>query len=117
MIGGRRWWLFSTTVDWEGTVVRFGSWRRQAILVVGPVSLLIGLGGTGLPTAAAQGVPVLAASPPVPILDWKPCTNPFAVGFECATAQVPLDYRHPYGVTISLAVIKHRATNAAKRIG
>ena len=97
--------------------MRFGSWRRQAILVVGSVSLLIGLVGTGLPTAAAQGVPVLAASPPVPIHDWKPCANPVAVGFECATAQVPLDYRHPYGVTISLAVIKHRATNAAKRIG
>src|SRR5215469_18689682 len=51
------------------------------------------------------------------MLDWKPCTNPAQQGFDCATVQVPLDYSHPHGQMINLAVIRHRATGPGSRIG
>ncbi len=55
-------------------------------------------------TAAASRL----ATAPAPVLSWRPCDG----GFQCATARVPLDYRHPRGATISIAVIRHRATAA-----
>jgi hypothetical protein len=38
----------------------------------------------------------------VPALRWAACGD----GFECATATVPLDYDHPGGPAISLALIR-----------
>jgi len=71
-------------------------------------------------TAAATGTaggPALArqpaASPPVPVLDWHSCDS----GFQCATARVPLDYRQPNRATISIALIRHQATDPADRAG
>jgi pimeloyl-ACP methyl ester carboxylesterase len=55
------------------------------------------------------------ASVPVPKLSWHTC--PKAKGFQCATVRVPLDYSHPRGRMIHLAVIRHRATGPAHRIG
>jgi pimeloyl-ACP methyl ester carboxylesterase len=57
--------------------------------------------------------PLGGAMSPVPVLDWAPCHG----GFQCATARVPLDYRHPDGATISIAVIRHLATGPAHRPG
>jgi pimeloyl-ACP methyl ester carboxylesterase len=78
-------------------------------------ALLTGvLAGSVQPAYAASRHP---DAPPrtaaVPTLDWQPCEN----GFFCATATVPLDYAHPTGSTIQLAVIKHPATDPAHRIG
>jgi pimeloyl-ACP methyl ester carboxylesterase len=68
-----------------------------------------------LAPAAAQAAPAPRApgAPPVPVLRWHPCDG----GFQCATARVPLDYRQPHGATIRLAVLRHRATQPARRIG
>ena len=49
----------------------------------------------------------------VPALRWVSCHH----GFECATARVPLDYRHPGRSMIRLAVIRHRAGHPAGRLG
>jgi hypothetical protein len=58
------------------------------------------------------------AAVPVPKLSWQPCAHPAEKGLQCATARrVPLDYRHPRGRTIHLAVIRHRATDRTHRIG
>jgi len=38
-------------------------------------------------------------------------------GFQCATARVPLSYRDPRGATISIAVVRHLATDPARRAG
>lgn len=46
-------------------------------------------------------------------LSWKACHK----DFQCATVRVPLDYSHPAGPKIDLAVIRHRATDPAHRIG
>jgi pimeloyl-ACP methyl ester carboxylesterase len=59
---------------------------------------------TPLPASAAAAVPSLS---------WHPCQKVF----QCATARVPLDYSHPQGRTIHLAVMRHRATDPAHRIG
>jgi pimeloyl-ACP methyl ester carboxylesterase len=56
---------------------------------------------------------VRAAGPRVPALHWRACDH----GFQCATARVPLDYRHPRGTLISIAVIRHRAADPAQRAG
>jgi pimeloyl-ACP methyl ester carboxylesterase len=47
------------------------------------------------------------------VLHWHSCQHTF----QCATARVPLDYRHPGGTMISLAVMRHQATDPAHRLG
>lgn len=66
-----------------------------------------------VPVSAAAASQGTTASPPVPVLHWKSCDG----GFQCAMARVPLDYRHPGGATISIAVIEHLATDRAHRAG
>jgi pimeloyl-ACP methyl ester carboxylesterase len=71
----------------------------------------------GLLTSAlpATATALAVAGPVVPVLRWHRCND--VKGFDCATARVPLDYRHPRGVAITLAVIKRPATDRAGRIG
>lgn len=70
-----------------------------------------------VPTATAAVVSSRAAAVPAPELSWHPCAAVFQRGFQCATALVPLDYRDPSGRKIHLAVIRHRASDPARRIG
>ena len=56
-----------------------------------------------IPAADAQAAP----------LNWTPCDD----GFQCATAQVPLDYDQPDGHADQLALIRLPATDPAHRIG
>jgi pimeloyl-ACP methyl ester carboxylesterase len=58
-----------------------------------------------------------AATVAVPRLVWHRCASPAQRGFQCATAPVPLDYSNPRGPAIHLAVIRHRASDRAHRIG
>ena len=44
---------------------------------------------------------------------WTPCGD----RLECATVPVPLDWSRPHGPAISLAVMRHLATDPAHRIG
>jgi pimeloyl-ACP methyl ester carboxylesterase len=53
------------------------------------------------------------AAAPVPKLSWHACQK----NFQCATARVPLEYSYPQGRKIHLAVMRHRATDPARRIG
>ncbi len=50
------------------------------------------------------------------MLSWAPCDDS-GDGYECATAQVPLDYRDPAGRQVTLSLIRKPATDPAKRIG
>ena len=45
-------------------------------------------------------------------LDWKKCDSN-----ECTTLTVPLDYAHPDGRTIKLAVLRAPATRRGERVG
>jgi pimeloyl-ACP methyl ester carboxylesterase len=71
--------------------------------------------------AAAAVVPMATAAkgdsqphrPVPPKLVWSDCGD----GVQCATAEVPLDYDHPSGRQISLALARVPATDPANRIG
>lgn len=88
------------------------TWATSLVLIA--VTALLG-GAPGAATAAAP------AAPPVPVLSWGPCDGADpgdpGDGFECATAQVPLDYRLPTGRTIPLAVTRHLAADRTHRTG
>lgn len=78
--------------------------RRLTALIAASCMTLAGLVTAASPAAAApQG-----ASPPG--IDWGPCTDAALAGqAECGYLSVPLDYQHPNGATIKLAVsrVKH----------
>ncbi|PRY32422.1 alpha/beta hydrolase [Umezawaea tangerina] len=73
--------------------------------VVGVIAGALILGGT----------PVMAHAdaPPVPSLAWTDCGD----GFQCATADVPLDYHDPGGPKIGLGVTRKQAGDPTRRIG
>ena len=74
-----------------------------AVLVAGCTSTASGTGSPPSPRAPA------AASAPASRLDWHPCTVGGAA-LQCATLAVPLDYRHPAGRKITLALSMVPAT-------
>jgi pimeloyl-ACP methyl ester carboxylesterase len=80
--------------------------KTAAVTVLG---LALGFGVyAGAPSALGT------SAPPVPALNWTSCYD----GFQCATARVPLDYRHPdASEQISIAVIRHLAADPAQRLG
>ena len=53
----------------------------------------------------------------VPALNWSPCTGQGQAGFDCAMAQVPLDYTDPAGSSVALSLVRHAATDGPHRIG
>ena len=68
--------------------------------------------------ASVAAGPVAAradAGVPVPVLTWTPCADNAA--YQCAPAQVPLDYRRPAGPKITLQVRKAPSADPAQRIG
>jgi pimeloyl-ACP methyl ester carboxylesterase len=83
---------------------------RRVMLVLVTIATAAGL--LAMPTAAAAPTRTAAAAA-VPTLDWTDCGD----GFQCATARVPLDYDHPHGAKISLALIRLPAGDPARRIG
>lgn len=54
----------------------------------------------------------IALPPPVPV-DWNGCGG----GFDCGTVTVPVDYRHPAGPTLEVALIRRPAGDPSQRIG
>jgi len=65
------------------------------------------------PGTVQQAATTRTAAAPVPVLHWKACDG----GFQCATARVPLDYQQPGGAKVSIAVVRHLATDPARRLG
>jgi pimeloyl-ACP methyl ester carboxylesterase len=107
------------------TAVRPGGWRRTTFVA------LIGLFGLGLPAcssghahaSASSGPPVVPPSsstgsslapttsspePPVAPVVWTPCAG----GLQCATVTVPLNYTHPDGATLAIAVAELPAVSS-----
>jgi pimeloyl-ACP methyl ester carboxylesterase len=77
----------------------------------------LGLATTAALVTTAAVAASTAAAAPAPKLPWQPCTDPPQKGFQCATARVPRNYAHPHRSKLNLAVIRHRATDRAHRIG
>ena len=85
-------------------------WRVLVALPVVGICVVLLLGAktaAALPRAAA---PQPAAAPRIA---WKGCGK----GLQCARVRVPLDWSRPAAGTISLAVIRHRASGPGRRIG
>jgi pimeloyl-ACP methyl ester carboxylesterase len=77
---------------------------------------------------AVPAVPAAAGSPPAglvaqadaaptPALNWAPCKEQGLERYECAVADVPLDYSRPRGPKLGLAVLRQRAGEPSARIG
>ncbi|MEU0386609.1 alpha/beta hydrolase [Streptomyces chartreusis] len=81
--------------------------------------------GTAITVGAALAVITgLAAAPAVHAspssagaLRWGPCDDPAQPGAECATLSVPVDWAHPDGPRLDLAVARREATDPGARVG
>ncbi|MEU9607500.1 alpha/beta hydrolase [Streptomyces sp. NPDC048057] len=72
-------------------------------------------GATGVAGASTPRAPVGAAAP---ALAWKACAQPGGPATqECATLEVPLDYRDPDGPKASVAVSRVRSEDPGERRG
>jgi hypothetical protein len=70
-------------------------------------------GVTAARGAAGAGRPAVLT----PTVQWGACPAAIPVQFQCATAPVPLDYRHPDGQKMSLALMRLPASDPGERIG
>jgi pimeloyl-ACP methyl ester carboxylesterase len=89
--------------------------RLRVLILLAAVALAAPAVSSALAASAASAPS--AATVAVPRLVWHRCASPGQQGFQCATARVPLDYLDPRGPRIHLAVIRHRASDRAHRIG
>ena len=92
-----------------GTVRRSG-WRNARTAAA--IGIAVGLATAAMPLTAAAANNSAPRPTPV-VIDWQPCV----AGFECGTMPVPLDYDHPRGRQISIAVIRSHAADPTRRIG
>jgi hypothetical protein len=93
-----------------------GRMSRHDGWTLGTVMLTVACVLASLPHGAA-GLSFTPASPTVPRLAWDACAPPTPAGFQCTQVRVPLDYRHPRGRMISLALIRHPAGDPTHRMG
>ena len=99
--------------------------RPECVLVVVVVAIFLagcGVNGnsatgsthaeTRLPSANAV---TTTTEPPLPVapISWGACGS----DLQCGSVTVPLDYSHPDGATIQIAVERHPAEVSAQRIG
>jgi pimeloyl-ACP methyl ester carboxylesterase len=79
-------------------------------------ALTVLLVGMSPAVASAHPAAALAATEgPVPALSWASCGD--APGVQCATADLPMDYDHPQGTQVHIAVARVPATDPTQRIG
>ncbi|CAL9652399.1 Carboxylesterase A [Streptomyces sp. enrichment culture] len=91
-----------------GNALRRIAARGTAMVVAAGTAVLTGL-------AAA---PAVHASPSAEgALRWAPCDAPEKPGAECATLSVPVDWTHPGGPRLDLAVARRKATDPGARVG
>ncbi|WP_329122485.1 alpha/beta hydrolase [Streptomyces sp. NBC_01465] len=106
--------------------------RATALSVTAALALLTGCdsGGTDSPAPEAKTSTTPAAPAPAPkngdsvlpasltsqTLNWGSCKDSPS-GWRCATVKVPLDYAHPTGDTISLALVRKKAKDSSHRLG
>jgi pimeloyl-ACP methyl ester carboxylesterase len=87
-------------------------------LVVVLAALAVAGGGTLVATSAAAAAPATpSALPAIGSITWGPCSDPFLqqANAQCGMLSVPLDYDHPSGTHISLAVSRVKHTSPASQ--
>jgi len=88
------------------------SWRSRCGAAVAAAALVLTGCAGGAAGSGAASATMSDAAAPDPIA-WNECGS----NLECATVEVPLEYTEPDGAQIPLAVMRHRATDPAQRIG
>ena len=87
--------------------------RSRKLLVVASI-LAVALVATG---SAAWAEPATPAQTDVAHIKWDVCTDPGLkdAGADCGFLSVPLDYSHPHGTKIQIAVsrVKHKVADSA----
>src|SRR5215831_13574265 len=95
--------------------------RVLAVLAGSALAVSLVAGGTGksaLASVAAAQRPAGGATAALkPTVRWGACSHGIPAPFQCATAPVPLNYRHPNGQQISLALMRLPASDPSERIG
>ncbi|MFF4752093.1 alpha/beta hydrolase [Streptomyces sp. NPDC002514] len=67
---------------------------------------------------ALAGVPQASATTPPTTVTWGPCPADVTLpGLECSTVEVPLDYRHPEGRKIEIAISRLASKKPERRRG
>ena len=108
------------------TKSRLAIWPRAAARMLAlsaglalVASLLAATGNTAAAGLAAAQGRAGASRPAVltPTVQWGACSHGIPAPFQCATAPVPLNYRHPNGQKISLALMRLPASDPSERIG
>ncbi len=96
-----------------------------ASLAVAATLLLTAACGGGASQGAGQGATTRSSAPtnapaasgsattPGGRLEWSRCDG----GFQCATVQVPLDYKNPQGKSLGLKIVRRPATDPSARVG
>ncbi len=89
--------------------------RSRRVLAAVAAAAAVATGCTAGPPAPDPAGPAAPppAAPPASALDWREC----GTGVDCATLPVPVDHAAPDGPTLDLALVRHRATDAGRRIG
>jgi pimeloyl-ACP methyl ester carboxylesterase len=81
-----------------------------------PASTAPRTGGTAPDPAVrlSPATPTTSTEPPLPVapVQWMPCGD-----LQCGSVTVPLDYAHPEGPTLQIAVARHAAEVPSERIG
>lgn len=103
-------------------MISMNRFRTGALPLVAVTSLCLALSACTASTSSnssARATPVAETSaPPIPAglesfygqkIDWSACED--EASFQCATAQVPLDYANPTGQTIDIALKKLPSTS------
>ena len=99
-------------------MIRFrGYWRAAAAGVILAVALVLAVVTVLVSAAGDASSPGGLPGIRVPALSWKDCPGGEGNGFQCATAQVPRDYRNLGSGFVSLTVTRHPATDPMHRIG
>ena len=95
---------------------------RKLIVVLAAVSVTAGGAALTLPAAAATAASSAAASSSAAVsssarITWGKCSDPDLkkANAQCGFLKVPLDYRHPKGAKISLAVSRIKHTSPASQ--
>lgn len=97
-------------------------WSGVAAALTAAAAVAAGCTGDGVvssPTPTSDGTagpPATSVAPPLPpppVPEWEPCGD----GLDCAEVEVPVDYADPDGSTTTIALIRHLATDPARRIG
>ncbi|MFI8895599.1 alpha/beta hydrolase [Streptomyces paradoxus] len=92
--------------------------RRSVPRRIAARGTAIAVGAVMAATAGLAAAPAVHASPSATgPLRWGPCDEPAKPGAECATLSVPVDWAHPGGPRLELAVARRKATDPGARVG